>query len=385
MDTKYKMGLATLAGIALGAAAVQGLHAQAKPPVYFVAEIEVTNPEAYGKEFASRAQAIIKSHGGKFLAIGGTAGANAKQILDLMVRHPSAPSSRSGTAWKNSRLGEMTRSTKSSERSATNTRNSAPLPLRVRRNKARPIYPNQEAAIHRRPFSSLYPGPLRFQLFGISVPSLLSKGAEDGDRSPSASWTVHSVAGDPATLRAGLDRAPQRGGTDSTTPIFHSHFSASRTYRSMSFSRSTQLANLQTLVLQRSLHRTDRQSCCRSRTPDRRGANGRTCILTPGRICPRGHPKNARLPGRCAIQGGSLAQGMGVQRAFALLARELMMASADARSPARQWCSASGQHTRARAAAKRRYGTLVGDGLSTGGAALQDYSGLAQDEASPFC
>ncbi len=80
MDTKYKMGLATLAGIALGAAAVQGLHAQAKPPVYYVAEIEVTNPEAYGKEYAPRAQALIKSHGGKFLAIGGTAGANARQI-----------------------------------------------------------------------------------------------------------------------------------------------------------------------------------------------------------------------------------------------------------------------------------------------------------------
>jgi uncharacterized protein (DUF1330 family) len=81
MNTNYKMGLATLAGIALGAAAVQGLHAQAKPPVYFVAEIEVTNPEAYGKEFAPKAQAIIKSHGGKFLAIGGTAGATAKQII----------------------------------------------------------------------------------------------------------------------------------------------------------------------------------------------------------------------------------------------------------------------------------------------------------------
>ncbi|MFL5095398.1 MAG: DUF1330 domain-containing protein [Xanthobacteraceae bacterium] len=80
MNTKYKTGLAMLAGVALGAAAVQGLHAQAKPPVYYVAEIEVTNPEGYGKEFAPKAQAIIKSHGGKFLAIGGTAGANAKQI-----------------------------------------------------------------------------------------------------------------------------------------------------------------------------------------------------------------------------------------------------------------------------------------------------------------
>jgi uncharacterized protein (DUF1330 family) len=69
-----------LAGAALGAAAIQGLHAQAKPPVYYVAEIDVTNPDAYGKEYAPKAQALIKSHGGKFVAIGGTAGANAKQI-----------------------------------------------------------------------------------------------------------------------------------------------------------------------------------------------------------------------------------------------------------------------------------------------------------------
>jgi uncharacterized protein (DUF1330 family) len=88
MNTKYKIGLAMLAGVALGAAAVQGLHAQAKPPVYYVAEIEVTNPEGYGKEFAPKAQAIIKSHGGKFLAIGGTAGANASQITGFDGQAP---------------------------------------------------------------------------------------------------------------------------------------------------------------------------------------------------------------------------------------------------------------------------------------------------------
>ena len=31
MNTKYKIALAVLAGAALGAAAVEGLHAQAKP------------------------------------------------------------------------------------------------------------------------------------------------------------------------------------------------------------------------------------------------------------------------------------------------------------------------------------------------------------------
>jgi uncharacterized protein (DUF1330 family) len=67
------IAVAVTAGVAIGALAVQGLHAQAKPPVYFVAEIDVTNPDAYAKEYAPKAQAIIKAAGGRFLAIGGSA------------------------------------------------------------------------------------------------------------------------------------------------------------------------------------------------------------------------------------------------------------------------------------------------------------------------
>jgi uncharacterized protein (DUF1330 family) len=58
-----------LAGIGLGAAAVQGLHAQAKPPVYLVTEIDVSNVDAYVKEYAPLAQASIKKAGGKLLAV----------------------------------------------------------------------------------------------------------------------------------------------------------------------------------------------------------------------------------------------------------------------------------------------------------------------------
>ena len=46
----YQLG----AGIAVGALAVQGLHAQAKPPVYNIVEIDVTNPEAYAKDYTLR-------------------------------------------------------------------------------------------------------------------------------------------------------------------------------------------------------------------------------------------------------------------------------------------------------------------------------------------
>ena len=82
------LGLAMLVGGALGAAAVTGLHAQAKPPVYLVSEIEVTNPAAYGAEFAPQAQAAIKAAGGRLIAIGGVAGAGAKPLIAITGTPP---------------------------------------------------------------------------------------------------------------------------------------------------------------------------------------------------------------------------------------------------------------------------------------------------------
>jgi len=70
MKTYYTVGLSLLTGIGVGAIAVQTLHAQAKPPVYRIAEIEITNMEAYTKEFAPKAQAALKAAGGRFLAAG---------------------------------------------------------------------------------------------------------------------------------------------------------------------------------------------------------------------------------------------------------------------------------------------------------------------------
>jgi uncharacterized protein (DUF1330 family) len=70
MKTRYTVALSMLAGATLGAAAVQGLHAQAKPPVYTVSEIQITNLDAYLKEYAPIAQASIKAAGGKILAGG---------------------------------------------------------------------------------------------------------------------------------------------------------------------------------------------------------------------------------------------------------------------------------------------------------------------------
>jgi uncharacterized protein (DUF1330 family) len=46
MNTKSKIVLALVAGAALGAAAVQGLHAQAKPKAYLITESEVLDRAA---------------------------------------------------------------------------------------------------------------------------------------------------------------------------------------------------------------------------------------------------------------------------------------------------------------------------------------------------
>ena len=64
------LGAAMLAGAVMGAAAVNGLHAQAKAPIYLVTEIDVTNPEAYAR-YAAAATKAIADHGGKALARGG--------------------------------------------------------------------------------------------------------------------------------------------------------------------------------------------------------------------------------------------------------------------------------------------------------------------------
>jgi uncharacterized protein (DUF1330 family) len=70
MRTTYKIALALVAGVAAGGAVIEALHAQSKPPVYYVALIEVSDLDGYTKDFAPKAQAIYKAAGGKYLAAG---------------------------------------------------------------------------------------------------------------------------------------------------------------------------------------------------------------------------------------------------------------------------------------------------------------------------
>jgi len=64
MNTKFKIVLGVAVGAALGAAAMQGLHAQAKPKAYIVTESEIldaANAAAYGPVN----QAAQKAAGGR--------------------------------------------------------------------------------------------------------------------------------------------------------------------------------------------------------------------------------------------------------------------------------------------------------------------------------
>ena len=71
MKTNYKVAIALVAGAAIGGTAIQGLHAQAKPPAYVVVEIDATNPDAFLKEYAPIAGNAITAGGGTYLARGG--------------------------------------------------------------------------------------------------------------------------------------------------------------------------------------------------------------------------------------------------------------------------------------------------------------------------
>ena len=102
------IALGMVAGGFLGAAAVTGLHAQAKAPVYSVTEIDVTNIDAYTKEYAPLAQASIKNLGGKLLAAG-------QKVTSLEGDPPKSSRFKSGIASNKHKLGAIQPTTKQLE------------------------------------------------------------------------------------------------------------------------------------------------------------------------------------------------------------------------------------------------------------------------------
>jgi len=84
MKNSLAVAWAVLAGFALGAAVVQGVHAQAKPPAYTIAEIEVTDPATFQK-YGEATRVGIPAAGGRVIVRGGKTfvinGAPPKQIV----------------------------------------------------------------------------------------------------------------------------------------------------------------------------------------------------------------------------------------------------------------------------------------------------------------
>jgi uncharacterized protein (DUF1330 family) len=66
------IGLAMMTGAALGAGAVETLHAQAKPHAYTITEITIRDQDGYVKEFLPVISKSILAAGGKFIVRGGT-------------------------------------------------------------------------------------------------------------------------------------------------------------------------------------------------------------------------------------------------------------------------------------------------------------------------
>jgi uncharacterized protein (DUF1330 family) len=85
MKTHQTVVLAMLAGVGIGGLAVQGIHAQAKPPAYYIVEIDVKNEDIFNKQWAPKADETIKNAGGTYLvrsaAIEGIEGPVPKLVL----------------------------------------------------------------------------------------------------------------------------------------------------------------------------------------------------------------------------------------------------------------------------------------------------------------
>ena len=69
MDTRYKIALALLAGAGVGAAAIQGLHAQVKPPTYVVVAVRsMKDAAAFQAGVADKASpAALAAAGGHYI------------------------------------------------------------------------------------------------------------------------------------------------------------------------------------------------------------------------------------------------------------------------------------------------------------------------------
>jgi uncharacterized protein (DUF1330 family) len=105
MNARCRMGLIVLTCTAMGAFGSEVLHGQTKRPAYLIGQIDVTDPEAYAREYLSKAREIIKAHGGKLVAAAGAAAGS--QVVAVDGNPPKRvviymyPSMEALQAWRN--------------------------------------------------------------------------------------------------------------------------------------------------------------------------------------------------------------------------------------------------------------------------------------------
>ena len=80
------LGLTAIVSAALGAAAMQTIHAQATPHAFLIVENAVTNQDAYNKEYGPVIGKAVEDHGGKILARAGKT--LAESLVELILLAP---------------------------------------------------------------------------------------------------------------------------------------------------------------------------------------------------------------------------------------------------------------------------------------------------------
>src|SRR6476646_1996993 len=106
MRARYKVGLAMLTCVGLGALGSAALRSQARPPAYLIGQIDVSDPDGYAREYLPKAREIIKAHGGRLIAAGGAA-ASGSQVTAVDGEAPKRviiymyPSMEALLAWRN--------------------------------------------------------------------------------------------------------------------------------------------------------------------------------------------------------------------------------------------------------------------------------------------
>ena len=83
---KYKIALAMIGSFAFGAVAAQSLNAQARPPAYVVAEVDVKNREKFETQFLPPAVKAVEESGGSYVIRGGKDSVSSRTATSIKDR-----------------------------------------------------------------------------------------------------------------------------------------------------------------------------------------------------------------------------------------------------------------------------------------------------------